>query len=59
MREVRRRTLETERGILQNLSAQIRQNLLQTSNELRQAEIMVTNLRKKILPQIEMEISDL
>ena len=59
MREGRRRTLETERGTLQNLSAQIRQNLLQTSNELRQAETMVTNLRKKILPQIEMEISDL
>lgn len=59
LREGRRRTLEIERGSLQILSAQIRQNLLQTSNELRQAETLVVNLRKKILPQIEMEVSDL
>lgn len=33
--------------------------LLQTNDELRQAENFVNNLRKKILPQIEAEISDL
>lgn len=59
LREGRRRTLEAERGSLSNLLSQIRGNLTQTSNELRQAEVLVQSLRKKILPQIELEISDL
>jgi len=59
MRENRRRTLETERRNLQNLSAQIIRNLQQTNDELRQAENFVQRLRRKILPQIEAEISDL
>jgi len=59
MRENRRRTLETERRNLQNLSAQINRNLQQTNDELRQAENFVQRLRRKILPQIELEISDL
>jgi len=59
MREGRRQTLDSERRSLQNLLAQIRRNLLQTNEELRQAEIFVNNLRKKVLPQIEAEISDL
>ncbi len=59
MRENRRRTLETERRSLQNLAAQISRNLQQTNEEMRQAENFVQTLRKKILPQIELEISDL
>ncbi len=59
MRENRRRTLETERRSLQNLTAQISRNLQQTNDELRQAENFVQRLRRKILPQIETEISDL
>ena len=59
MRENRRRTLETERRNLQNLSAQINRNLQQTNDELRQAENFVQRLRRKILPQIELEIPDL
>lgn len=59
VRDNRRRTLETERRSLQNLTAQINRNLQQTSEEMRQAESFVTNLRRKILPQIEAEISDL
>lgn len=59
MRENRRTTLNNERKTLQNLLAQIRRNLTQTNDELRQAENFVNNLRKKILPQIESEISDL
>lgn len=59
MRENRRRTLETERRNLQNLTAQISRNLQQTNDELRQAENFVQRLRRKILPQIEAEISDL
>lgn len=59
MRDNRRRTLETERKNLQNLSLQINRNLQQTNDEMRQAENFVQTLRKKILPQIEMEISGL
>lgn len=59
MRQGRRQTLNSERQILQNLLAQIRRNLSQTNEELRQAEIFVNNLRRKVLPQIEAEISDL
>jgi len=59
MRENRRQTLDTERKSLQNVLAQVRRNLLQTNEELRLAENFVNNLRKKILPQIEAEISDL
>lgn len=59
VRDNRRRTLETERRSLQNLTAQINRNLQQTSEEMRQAESFVTNLRRKILPQIEAAISDL
>ena len=59
MRENRRQTFDTERKSLQNVLAQIRRNLTQTGDELRQAENFVNMLRKKILPQIEAEISDL
>lgn len=59
MRQGRRQTLNSERQSLQNLLAQIRRNLSQTNEELRQAEIFVSTLRRKVLPQIEAEISDL
>ena len=59
VRENRRRTLETERRSLQNLTAQINRNLQQTNEEMRQAENLVQTLRRKILPQIEGEISNL
>lgn len=59
MRENRRLTLNAERRNLQTLLAQISRNLQQTNEELRQAENFVNTLRRKILPQIEMEISDL
>lgn len=59
IRENRRRTLEAERGSLSNLLSQIRSNLSQTNNELREAESFVQSLRKKILPQINLEISSL
>ena len=59
LRENRRQTLDSERKSLQNVLTQIRGNLLQTNDELRQAENFVNTLRKKILPQIEAEISDL
>jgi predicted nucleic acid-binding Zn-ribbon protein len=55
----RRQTLNSELKSLQNRLAQIRRNLLQTNEELRQAEIFVNNLRNKVLPRIEAEISDL
>ena len=57
-RESRRRTLEAERYSLRQLSAQINQNLSDTSNEVRQAALFVKRLRDRILPQIEQEISN-
>ena len=59
LRENRRQFLGSERINLQNLISQIRSSLSETSAELRRAENLVQNLRKKILPQIEMEIADL
>lgn len=59
LRENRRQYLISERNNLQSLIAQIRNNLSETSSELRRAESFVQNLRRKILPQIEMEMSDL
>ncbi len=59
MRDSRRRAFEFERNSTQNLLSQIQRVLVQTNAELRAAELLVQNLRKKILPQIEMEISDL
>nr|MBA2621890.1 hypothetical protein [Acidobacteriota bacterium] len=59
LRENRRRTAESERAALQNLLLQIRRTLSQTNDELRQAETLVQTMRKKILPQIELEISNL
>jgi len=56
MRENRRQTLDTERKSLQNVLVQVRRNLSQTNEELRQAESFVNNLRKRILPQIEAEV---
>ena len=59
MRENRRQTIDAERRSLQILLTQIKNNLQQTTEELRQAENFVNSLRKRILPQIEREISDL
>lgn len=59
LREGRRKSLETERRSLQTLTAQINRNLQQNSEELRQAENFVSVLRRKVLPSIEMEMSDL
>lgn len=59
MREGRRQNLNNERQSLQNLITQIRRNLTQTNDELRQAEYLVNSLRKKILPQIDAELSNL
>lgn len=59
IRDNRRHAFESERNSLQTLLSQIQRNIIQTSNELREAESLVINLRKKILPQIELEISNL
>ncbi len=58
IREGRRKSLEAERSSLRQLSAQINQNLADTTNELRQATAFVQRLRNRILPQIEKEFSD-
>lgn len=58
-RDNRRRMLESERSSLQTLLSQIGRTLSETDSELRQTEAFVKTLRQKILPQIELEISDL
>jgi hypothetical protein len=58
-RESRRKTLDAERYNLRQLTAQINQNLSDTSSELRQASAFVKRLRDKLLPQIEQEIGNL
>ena len=59
LRDGRKKTLETERRNLQTLNAQIARNLQQNSDEMRQAENFVSTLRRKILPALETEVSDL
>lgn len=59
IRENRRRTLDAELRSLQGLSTQIQSNLLQTNDELRDAQQFVHRLRRILLPQIEQEIIDL
>lgn len=59
VRENRRLTLEAEKSSLQGLLSQIQSNLSQTNDELREAQQLVSRLRRILLPQIEQEILDL
>lgn len=56
MRESRRSTLQGERASLQSLLLQINSNLSDTSEAVREANLLVQRLRKLYLPQIEREI---
>lgn len=56
LRESRRNTLQAERSSLQSLLNQINSNLLETSDAVKEAQILVQRLRKLYLPQIEREI---
>lgn len=59
LRDGRRKSFDSERRSLQTLLSQINQTLQQNAGELRQAQTFVHNLRRRLLPQIEAEISDL
>lgn len=58
-RENRRRSLETERISLQTLLAQIESTLAQTSSEVREAQALVTRLRRQFLPLIEQQLTEI
>lgn len=56
LRDSRRTTLQQERTSLRSLVAQIEGNLSETTEAVREAQLLVTRLRKQYLPQIEKEI---
>ncbi|HVF47091.1 MAG TPA: hypothetical protein VNA17_05950 [Pyrinomonadaceae bacterium] len=58
IRESRRNTLNSERGSLQSLLTQINSNLNDTTDAVRDAQVLVQRLRRQYLPQIEREIFD-
>jgi uncharacterized protein YukE len=58
LRESRRNTLNSERASLQSLLSQINGNLSDTSDAVREAQVLVQRLRRQYLPQIEREIFD-
>ena len=56
VREVRRRVLENERRGVETLLTQTFQSRTRVEDDLRQAEVLVTRLRLRVLPLIEKEI---
>jgi hypothetical protein len=58
-RDNRKRSLETERASLQTLLLQIESTLAQTSGEVREAQVLVSRLRKQFLPLIEQQLTEL
>jgi len=58
-RDNRRKSLDTERISLQTLLAQIESTLAQTSSEVREAQVLVSRLRRQFLPLIEQQLTEL
>jgi septal ring factor EnvC (AmiA/AmiB activator) len=58
-RENRRKSLETEKRELQMLLAQLDNTIAQTRSEVSEAQALVGRLRRKFLPIIEQQLSDL
>lgn len=58
-RENRRKSLETEKRDLQLLLAQLDNTIAQTRSEIGEAQSLVGRLRRKFLPIIEQQMSDL
>ena len=58
LRENRRSVLQAEKQSLQMLLQQINSNLADTTEAVRDAQLMVQRLRRQYLPQIEREIFD-
>jgi hypothetical protein len=55
-REVRRRVLENERKLVETLLIQTSQSRLRLEEDVRQADMMVSRLRQRLLPLLEKEI---
>jgi hypothetical protein len=55
-REVRRRVLENERKMVESLLIQTSQSRLRLEEDVRQADMMVSRLRQRLLPLLEQEI---
>lgn len=56
LRETRRRVLETERRGFESLLSQTSQSRLRLEDDVRQADLLVSRLRQRVLPLIEREI---
>ena len=56
LRDTRRRTLNNEKGGVENLLSITTQSRLRLEEDVRQADLMVSKLRQKLFPMIEKEI---
>lgn len=56
LREMRRKVLDAERKGVENLLGQASQSRLRLEEDVRDADLLVTRLRQKVLPLIEREI---
>lgn len=59
LREIRRQALHKEKVELERLVYDVDNTLDVTSDEIRQTELFIRNIRARIFPQIERELSDL
>lgn len=59
LREIRRQSLNREKNELTNVLRDIENELEKTNDEIRQTEQFVRNIRQRLFPQIERELSDL
>lgn len=59
MRESRRRALTTQRNEINALLNEIRNSISAINEEIRQTENFLRNIRERIFPEIEKELSDL
>jgi len=59
IREVRRQVLYKEKAELNNLLVEIQRTLYEINNEIRQTDNFLKNIRQRLFPELEREISDL
>lgn len=59
VRELRRQSLNKEQNDLSKLVFDVENTLQKTDDEIRQTEFLIRDIRTRIFPQIEREISDL
>ena len=59
LREIRRQALQREKNDLTNLIYEIQNDLSSVNNEITETDSFLKNLRRRIFPEIEKEISDL